>query len=84
MEDFFSKDTDNDDFFVPDIISILPLRNTVIFPHQVQPLAVGRPKSLDLLEQLDKKNKPICKYCNKNFSRNDNLKRHQKICKDKK
>ena len=31
-------------------LPIMPLRNTVVFPHQVIPLAVGRQKSLNLLK----------------------------------
>lgn len=38
----------------------------------------------DCIEELNKQTEPICKYCNKVFSRNDNLKRHQQSCKDKK
>lgn len=37
----------------------MPLRNTVVFPHQVIPLAVGRQKSLNLLNYLDEENKII-------------------------
>lgn len=57
MSEFFSNDDNEEVTNVPEILSILPLRNTVIFPHQVQPLAVGRPKSLELLGELDKSNK---------------------------
>ncbi|MCB0278468.1 MAG: endopeptidase La, partial [Calditrichaeota bacterium] len=38
---------------IPNQLPILSLRNTVLFPYQVQPLAVGRKKSLKLLKQLD-------------------------------
>ncbi len=38
---------------------IMPLRNTVVFPHQVIPLAVGREKSLNLLEGLDEEDRVI-------------------------
>src|SRR5687767_15394 len=31
-------------------LALLPLKGTVIFPHQVQGLGVGRPKSLQALE----------------------------------
>ena len=34
-------------------LPIMPLRNTVVFPHQVVPLSVGREKSLKLLHGLD-------------------------------
>ncbi|MBN1407014.1 MAG: endopeptidase La [Calditrichaceae bacterium] len=37
----------------------MPLRNTVVFPHQVIPLAVGREKSLNLLKGLGEKVKII-------------------------
>ncbi len=40
-------------------LPIMPLRNTVVFPHQVIPLAVGREKSLALLNSLDEGTKVI-------------------------
>ena len=40
-------------------LPIMPLKNTVVFPHQVIPLAVGRQKSLNLLNYLDEENKII-------------------------
>jgi len=40
-------------------LPIMPLRNTIVFPHQVIPLAVGREKSLNLLNALDAENKII-------------------------
>lgn len=33
-------------------LPVLPLKNTVVFPHLVVPLAVGRPRSLRLLDAL--------------------------------
>src|SRR5215831_17842042 len=33
-------------------LPVLPLKNTVVFPHVLVPLAVGRPRSLRLLEDL--------------------------------
>lgn len=38
----------------PDILSILPLRNTVLFPGVVLPISVGRKQSLKLLKSLKK------------------------------
>jgi ATP-dependent Lon protease len=38
------------EFRVPDILGILPLRGSVMFPHAVMPLAAGRPSSIRLLE----------------------------------
>jgi ATP-dependent Lon protease len=44
---------------VSEVLPIMPLRNTVVFPHQVIPLAVGREKSLNLLSGLDEETKVI-------------------------
>ena len=49
----------NKDITSPDIIPLMPLRNTVVFPHQVIPLAVGREKSLNLLKGLGEETKII-------------------------
>lgn len=44
---------------VPESISIIPVRNTVFFPHQFIPLAIGRPKSIKLIEDAVKGNSII-------------------------
>jgi ATP-dependent Lon protease len=36
---------------IPEIIPILPLRNTVMFPGIVIPITVGREKSIDLVNE---------------------------------
>jgi ATP-dependent Lon protease len=38
------------EFRVPDILGILPLRGSTLFPHAIMPLAAGRPSSIRLLE----------------------------------
>jgi ATP-dependent Lon protease len=45
MSDESSKD------HPPDLLSILPLRSAVVFPHAVVPLAAGRPASVRLIEE---------------------------------
>ena len=35
---------------MPDVLSILPLRNTVLFPGVVIPITVGRDKSINLIK----------------------------------
>ena len=40
-------------------LALLPLRNTVLFPQVVVPLAVGRPKSVKLIEEAVQDEKPI-------------------------
>lgn len=44
---------------VPEELSILPLRNTVLFPGVVIPITVGRDKSIKLIKDSYKKNKKI-------------------------
>jgi ATP-dependent Lon protease len=44
---------------VPEILPILPLRNTVLFPGVVLPITVGRDKSLKLVRDAYKGNKII-------------------------
>ncbi|MBI2161397.1 MAG: endopeptidase La [Candidatus Rokubacteria bacterium] len=39
------------DLTIPDLLSILPLRGTVLFPHAVIPLGAGRPSSVRLIEE---------------------------------
>ncbi len=38
------------DFIVPDVVAILPLRDSVLFPQAVLPLSAGRPSSVQLIE----------------------------------
>jgi len=45
-------DADINEVEIPDVLSILPLRNTVLFPGVVMPLAVGREKSLKLIREV--------------------------------
>jgi ATP-dependent Lon protease len=44
---------------VPEILPILPLRNTVLFPGVVIPITVGRDKSIRLIREYYKKNRII-------------------------
>ena len=40
------------EYNIPDVISILPIRNAVAFPGTVMPLAIGRDRSKALLDEL--------------------------------
>ncbi|NQU87332.1 MAG: LON peptidase substrate-binding domain-containing protein, partial [Mariniphaga sp.] len=51
------SDSDLRDIEVPDILPILPLRNTVLFPGVVLPITVGRKKSLQLIKDVNKGSK---------------------------
>ncbi|MVN89830.1 endopeptidase La [Mucilaginibacter aquatilis] len=44
---------------VPDVLSILPLRNTVLFPGVVIPITVGRDKSIKLIRDANKGDRMI-------------------------
>jgi ATP-dependent Lon protease len=44
---------------IPEIMSILPLRNTVLFPGVVIPITVGRDKSIKLIRDANKGKKMI-------------------------
>jgi ATP-dependent Lon protease len=48
MADDVKKDRER---LVPDILAILPLRGTVLFPQAVMPLGAGRPSSVRLIEE---------------------------------
>jgi ATP-dependent Lon protease len=43
----------------PEVLPILPLRNTVLFPGVVIPITVGRDKSIKLVQEANKGNKTI-------------------------
>src|SRR5215510_871115 len=42
---------DDKELNIPDVLGILPLRGTVVFPQAVTPLAVGRPGSVRLVQE---------------------------------
>jgi ATP-dependent Lon protease len=56
---------------VPDELSILPLRNTVLFPGVVIPITVGRDKSINLIKDAYKGSKIIGVVAQKNDSVED-------------
>ncbi len=73
-KNFFAGDDDNDfmpiipinenenedkNLVIPDIIPILPLRNTVLFPGVVLPITVGRDKSIKAVNEAYKADKLI-------------------------
>lgn len=51
------EDMNNEE--TPEILSILPLRNTVLFPGVVIPITVGRDKSIKLIKEAYKGDKTI-------------------------
>jgi ATP-dependent Lon protease len=43
------NDTDKIPVLPPDVVALVPMRNVVLFPHVLVPIAVGRPKSVAAL-----------------------------------
>lgn len=54
-----SADDADEDYIVPNDLSILPVRNTVLFPGMVIPVTVGRQKSIKLVKKAYKGNRII-------------------------
>ncbi len=47
------------DLTVPDLLAILPLRDTVLFPQAVLPLSAGRPSSVRLIDEAVRESRLI-------------------------
>lgn len=56
---------------IPEILSILPLRNTVLFPGVVIPITVGRDKSINLIREAYKGDKTVGVITQRNDSIED-------------
>lgn len=52
-------DGELDDVEVPDMLPILSLRNTVLFPGVVLPISIGRPKSIQLIKDAYRSGKIV-------------------------
>ncbi len=53
---------------VPDILPILPLRNTVLFPGVVLPITVGRERSLELIRDVNRGGKLLGTVAQKDYT----------------
>lgn len=56
---------------IPDSVSVLPLRNNVLFPGLVLPITVGRNKSIQLVRDSQKGNKYIGVFTQKDKNSDD-------------
>ena len=56
---------------VPEVLSILPLRNTVLFPGVVIPITVGRDKSIKLIRDANKGDRIVGVVSQKDVSADD-------------
>jgi ATP-dependent Lon protease len=52
-------------------LSVLPLRDIVVFPHMIVPLFVGREKSVRALEGVMKEDKQILLVAQRNAQQDD-------------
>jgi len=53
------SDEQKESIEIPQVLPILPLRNTVVFPHQIIPISVGRESSIKLIEEAFAGNKMV-------------------------
>ncbi|MHC4225744.1 MAG: LON peptidase substrate-binding domain-containing protein, partial [Planctomycetota bacterium] len=60
-----------EDVVVPSEIGVLPLRNSVLFPHAIMPISVGRRKTLNLLDDVVRDNKLIAVVSQRNPADDD-------------
>ncbi len=61
-------DKDLKNIEVPDVLPILPLRNTVLFPGVVLPITVGRERSLKLIRDVNKGSKLLGTVAQKDYT----------------
>src|SRR6202158_1223194 len=55
----FRDKKDNRDASSNETVPLLPLRELIVFPHEVYPIFVGRQKSIKALEAAEAAKKPI-------------------------
>src|SRR5713226_5037220 len=46
------REQDEDGLSIPDVLPVLPLRDTVIYPYALQPLPVGQERSIRLIDDI--------------------------------
>ena len=66
-----SDETQMDPVTIPKEIGVLPLRNSVLFPHAIMPISVGRRKTLNLLDDVLRESKLIAVVSQRNPSEDD-------------
>ena len=57
---------------IPEVIPILPLRNSVLFPGSIIPIDVGRRKSVRLVEDAISKERPVIGILTQKEARTEN------------
>ncbi len=64
-------DSDLQNTEVPDVLPVLPLRNTVLFPGVVLPINVGRRKSLKLIQDVYRGSRLLGTVAQKDYTVDD-------------
>src|SRR5256712_10211206 len=59
LEQARSQQGDEEQLSIPDILPVLPLRDTVIYPFAVQPLGVGQERSIRLIDEVMRGNRLV-------------------------
>src|SRR5258707_8373636 len=54
-----SKQDDDDRMSIPDVLPVLPLKDTVVYPFAVQPLGVGQERSIRLIDDVMRGNRLV-------------------------
>jgi ATP-dependent Lon protease len=65
MTDLMEEQIDIDDLELPSQLPVLPLKDTVVFPDSVLPLAIGQERSVRLVEDVVSGNRLIALVASK-------------------
>ncbi len=53
------RDDDDEELLLPDIMPVLPLKDTVVYPFAMQPLGVGQERSIRLIDDVMRENRLV-------------------------
>ncbi|HLX57939.1 MAG TPA: LON peptidase substrate-binding domain-containing protein, partial [Ktedonobacteraceae bacterium] len=53
------RDEGDEELSIPDVLPVLPLKDTVIYPFSVQPLGVGQERSIRLIDEVMRGNRLV-------------------------
>jgi ATP-dependent Lon protease len=52
MSELFDEDFATDDVEIPQTLPVLPLKDTVVYPDSMLPLAIGQERSIELIDDV--------------------------------
>src|SRR5579875_1634127 len=62
------RNDDEEQFSIPEVLPVLPLKDTVIYPFSLQPLGVGQERSLRLIDHVMNTNRLVVLVAQKDAS----------------